>query len=105
MGLSKTIKGIAYLLLPPIITQRLTRSSSAIATPRLVFAPAGWRTQVGSREENGWNHENVGNAEKAKWDQFCANLSGAGPLGFSHEHNDLTEVRNVGFHNVHITYA
>jgi putative methyltransferase (TIGR04325 family) len=104
MGLSKTIKRITYLLLPPIITQRLVNTSSA-PTPRLEFTPAGWRTQIDRNEKSGWNHKNVGHTEKAKWDQLCANLAAAGPLGFSHEHNDLTEVRNVGFHNVHVTYA
>ena len=29
----------------------------------------------------------------------------AHPLGFTHEHDDLTVTRFVPFHNVHITYA
>jgi putative methyltransferase (TIGR04325 family) len=43
--------------------------------------------------------------EKAKWDVFCRNLEGPGPLGFSHEHTDLSIIRNPNFHNVHISYA
>jgi putative methyltransferase (TIGR04325 family) len=43
--------------------------------------------------------------EKAKWDIFCQNLKGSGPLGFSHEHTDPFVIRNPNFHNVHISYA
>jgi putative methyltransferase (TIGR04325 family) len=53
----------------------------------------------------GWSVDSVINTEKAKWDAFCRNLEGSGPLGFSHEHTDLSVIRNPNFHNVHISYA
>lgn len=58
-----------------------------------------------ARNADGWNAHSVVEAERAKWDAFCRNLQGGGPLGFSHEYTDLTVVRNVSFHNIHMTYA
>jgi putative methyltransferase (TIGR04325 family) len=53
----------------------------------------------------GWSVDTVVKTEKAKWEAFCRNLKGTGPLGFSHEHTDLSVIRNPNFHNVHISYA
>lgn len=102
------VKRIAYLILPPIVTQWLTRSRQPpqeSAKPRLEYVPEGWEALSRIRSTKGWNADIVVDAEKAKWTAFCNNLKGAGPLGFSHEHTDLTITRDVAFHNVHITYA
>jgi putative methyltransferase (TIGR04325 family) len=53
----------------------------------------------------GWSVDSVVKTERAKWEAFCRNLEGAGPLGFSHEHTNLSVIRDPNFHNVHISYA
>jgi putative methyltransferase (TIGR04325 family) len=76
-----------------------------VAKPRLEYAPEGWKASQRLSNDKGWNVDLVVEAEKAKWKAFCENLEDGGPLGFSHEHTDLTVVRDVPFHNVQITYA
>jgi putative methyltransferase (TIGR04325 family) len=102
------VKRIAYLLLPPVITQWLVRSRQSTVEevkPRLEYLPEGWKALPKIKSNSGWNDDLVITAEEAKWAAFCNNLEGARPLGFSHEHTDLTISRDVAFHNVHITYA
>jgi putative methyltransferase (TIGR04325 family) len=53
----------------------------------------------------GWSVDSVITTERDKWDEFCQNIEGTGPLGFSHEHSDISVNRNPNFHNVHISYA
>jgi putative methyltransferase (TIGR04325 family) len=102
------VKAMAGLLVPPIFTQwlvRCRRSPQEVTKPRLEYAPEGWNDRQIISNAEGWNVDSVVDAEKAKWETFRNNLQGAGPLGFSHEHTDLAVVRDVPFHNVHITYA
>lgn len=70
----------------------------------LEYAPEGWATSLADRR-SGWNADTVVNSEAEKWEAFCRNLDATGPLGFSHEHTDLSVTRNIHFHNVHMTYA
>jgi putative methyltransferase (TIGR04325 family) len=84
----------------------LKRCAARIARkPALVYAPAGWDTPLPANASAGWNAEGVVTAEKAKWEAFCAAIDGSGPLGFSHEHTDLSMRRHAPFHNIHITYG
>jgi putative methyltransferase (TIGR04325 family) len=108
------IKKLAHLLLPPLAIRWLARTKPIpqqvplrVAQPKpfLEYAPDGWKTREASSEIKGWNVESVIQIEESKWQVFCNNCLGTGPLGFSHEHTDLTQVRNVSFHNVHMTYA
>ena len=105
------IKRAAHLLLPPILTQWLARKpaqgegSAEVTKPKplMEYAPNGWNTPLQTKQ--GWNVDSVISAEEAKWKTFCDHCQGVGPLGFSHEHTDLSEVRDVAFHNIHMTYA
>jgi len=71
----------------------------------LEYAPNGWQTRLNNSQNKGWSVNSVVDTEKEKWDAFCRNLEGPGPLGFSHEHTDPSVIRNPNFHNVHISYA
>lgn len=105
MSLLVSAKKTARLLLPPLVIEGMRFVRYGVRKPVLEYAPDGWKTVQTKSNLRGWNAEIIADAERAKWDAFCRNLQGAGPLGFSHEHTDLTVVRNVSFHNVHITYA
>lgn len=97
-------KDLVRQILPPFVLAVLRQLKRSDAQPVLQYAPEGWNT-VPPGSENGWDRDIVVQAEAAKWDQFRRNLEGTGPLGFSHEHTDLTVTRNVDFHNVHLTFA
>src|SRR5712692_724184 len=102
------VKKFARLIQPPIITQWLAHSGQPpeeSTKPYLEYAPEGWRALQTISNKEGWNLDNVIETETAKWKVFCDDLQGAGPLGFSHEHTDLTVIRDLSFHNIHITYA
>jgi putative methyltransferase (TIGR04325 family) len=92
------------LILPAaeFIKQYLAR---IIYPPQLEYAPEGWETVLAGDETDGWNSLSVVKAEKEKWDVFCNLIRGAGPLGFSHEQNDLASNRILSFHNLNITYG
>lgn len=101
MAAITSIKSILRLFMPPIVSKCLR----ALRSPILEFAPDGWRTKLSNSQNQGWSIDAVVNHEKAKWEFYCRNLEGPAPLGFSHEHTDLTFIRNPSFHNVHISYA
>jgi putative methyltransferase (TIGR04325 family) len=73
--------------------------------PLLEYAPEGWNTDLGKDGEKGWNDPAATTEERAKWAAFCDVVQGTGPLGFCHEHTDLTITRDISFHNVHITFG
>jgi putative methyltransferase (TIGR04325 family) len=106
-------ESILKLFIPPILIRGAQTVRNLFQKPdlysigfhRLEYAPNGWQTKLKSDQNKGWSVESVINTEKAKWDVFCRNLEGSGPLGFSHEHTDLSVIRNPSFHNVHISYA
>lgn len=72
--------------------------------PRLELAPDGWATSL-PEGDRGWDSPAVIEVEAARWDAFCRNADGSGPLGFSHEAADPSAVRRVGHHNVHMSFA
>ena len=92
-------------MLPPILLDGLRLVWRRSRKPILEYAPEGRKTVRTNSNSTSWNVDSVVEAERAKWDAFCRNLQGTGPLGFSHEHTDLSVVRSVSFHNVHVTYA
>lgn len=80
-------------------------AQDTLGKPFLEYAPAGWQTVLENQSKSGWNSLKAVASEIAKWEEFRRNVQGTGPLGFSHEHTDLSVVREVPFHNVHITFA
>ena len=111
--LPERTKQVFRLLLPPILLPAaravLARLSPRRASPpalntRFEYAPDGW-DQVLPGAVTGWNTTGVVREEERKWAAFCANAAGSKPLGFSHEAKDLSVVRHVAAHNVHITFA
>jgi len=113
MSILTRIESILKLFIPPIVIKGARTVQNLFQKPDLYsigfhyleYAPDGWQTQLNKGQNKGWSVNSVVDTEKAKWDVFCRNLEGAGPLGFSHEHTDLSVVRNPNFHNVHISYA
>ena len=105
MSMLGRFEKIFNLFIPPIVIKCFEFVKNYFAKPVLEYAPDGWETRLNSSRKKGWNVNSVVKNETAKWDAFCQNLQGPGPLGFSHEHADLSEISDVNFHNVHITYA
>jgi len=107
MSADNGLKKIIRLLTPPIVLKAFSYLTSPSAPDHLLeYAPDAWQAKAGSDSApSGWSANTVSEAERAKWDSFCRNLEGPGPLGFAHEHPDLTVTRHVPFHNVHMTYA
>jgi putative methyltransferase (TIGR04325 family) len=100
-----SLRNLGRLFLPPILFKPVARLFPSRERPVLQYRPEGWKVLEQEGNIGGWNIESVVAAERAKWEAFCGNLDGAGPLGFSHENNDLTVTSNVSFHNIHLTYA
>lgn len=108
------LKWAIKLFVPPIVlgvvrfVLRLGRpvkeQGDASDRPCLEYAPAGWDTKLFDTM-TGWNSPTVIAEEEAKWKAFCRNAAGSGPLGFSHEATDLSFLRDVRQHNVHISFA
>jgi len=105
MSLGDGFKKILRLLTPPIVPRAFRHlRSTGSRDNTLEYAPQGWNTPR-SKDLGGWDGEGIIRAESERWNDFCRNLEGSGPLGFSHEHLDLTIIRSVPLHNVHITFA
>ena len=105
MATIAVIKKILDLFIPPIVIKGTRVLQNLFRKPDLEYAPNGWQTQLTEGKNIGWSVDSVVDTERAKWNAFCLNLEGAGPLGFSHEHTDMSVIRNPDFHNVHISYA
>ena len=93
--------------MPPVLTEliRCVRLRLGLIKPGLEYAPRGWKTLRKDDKSGGWAAESVAKAERAKWELFCRNSEGNGPLGFSHEHSNLSETGVVSFHNDHMSFA
>ena len=79
-------------------------ATRVLLNPPLTYAPDGWETRIDGPPSKGWDFEGVVEAERMRR-VVPPNLAGTGPLGFSHEHDDPSESRNVSFHNIHMTFA
>ena len=91
--------------IPPVFLKGMRAFRTRFRQPVLTYAPDGWRTELAGDKHQGWSVDEVVNAERAKWDAYCRNLEGAGPLGFAHEHHDLTVTRTPSFHKVPLMVA
>lgn len=96
---------VLKIFIPPVVFKGAHYIHGLFRKPALEYAPDGWQTPLNDGQNIGWSVDSVVNTERAKWEAFCHNLEGAGPLGFSHEHTDLSVIRDPNFHNVHISYA
>jgi len=105
MSTLSRIGKIIKLLTPPIVIKCAQTVNNLFEKPVLEYAPDGWQTQLNPDRNQGWSVDSVVDNEKVKWDAFKRNLEGSGPLGFSHEHTDLSIIHDTNFHNVHISYA
>ena len=105
MTISVAAKRFAKLLLPPIIIKPITWLTSSRQAPVLEYLPNGERDLISADEIGGWNVESVIEAEAAKWHAFTRHLVGTGPLGFSHESTEVDVVRDIRFHNIHVSFA
>ncbi len=105
MSTRSLIEKYLNLFIPPIVIKVLRAVQNLIRQPVLEYAPDGWQTRLVKYQNQGWSVDSVVNNERVKWNAFRHNLEGAGPLGFSHEHTDMSVIRNPNFHNVHISYA
>lgn len=105
MSSSSNIRNLGKRLVPPLLAEPLARWWPATERAVLEYAPNGWDTIESKADSSGWDNESVVAAERAKWDAFCRNARGIGPLGFSHESTDLTITDNVSYHNIHLTFA
>jgi putative methyltransferase (TIGR04325 family) len=99
------LKKFVENILPPFLVKIMRPIYRRFSKSRLEYAPLGWDTKFRKNTETGWNSNKISETEKIKWEAFCRNSSGNGPLGFAHESDDLSIVRNINFHNIHITYA
>ena len=55
--------------------------------------------------ESGWNDPKFTELESKKWNQYTELVNGTGPVGFSHEQEQITSVRNLYHHNVHMAFC
>jgi putative methyltransferase (TIGR04325 family) len=76
----------------------------ALSPTILEYAPNGWNTVL-EQSDGGWNAESVVKTATAQWDEFCTRVSPPNPLGFYHEHDDLSINGHVPFHNINITFG
>ncbi len=93
------------LCIPPIVFKGMRFIRDRSRAPLLEYARDGWQTRLDESSNQGWSVDSAVEAATAKWDAFRRNLEGPGPLGFSHEHADLSVTRDSDFHNVHISFA
>ncbi len=98
------------LLLPPLVVKgarffQKKLSSRYAPDVTLEYFPHAWEEFHPVQQTDGWNEGSVVAFERVRWEQFRRNLKGTGPLGFSHEHTDLTVVDSPWFHNIHMTFA
>src|SRR5262245_41576253 len=100
MSVSSRLRGMAELLLPPAVLRTLR-----YLRPRLRYAPRGWDTPVPASAAAGWDNDAIASQEQARWKAYCDNLDNGRPLGFSHEHDDLSVVTDLRSHNIHVTFA
>lgn len=108
MSERNSLEKIIRLVTPPIVLKAFASLKSSPSSEHILeYAPDAWDVTAATQdgEVDGWNAENVAETESHKWKMFCHNLEGAGPLGFAHEHPDLSVTRHVPFHNVHMTYG
>jgi len=98
------LRNLGRLLLPPLVSRPLAQLWPSTEPSTLEYFSGGWDA-IDQIDLQGWNNEMVVEAERARWKAFQENLETRGPLGFSHEDANLEEIRNVGFHNIHVTYG
>ena len=100
--MNNKLRTLLKLFLPPIAV-KLVRLEIFKKHP-YVYAPDGWKTPLKQDHDIGWNSTSAVEIEKKRWPDFCKALQGTGPIGFMHEHDDPTEIKE-GYHHRNITFA
>ena len=100
--MSSNLRTLLKLLIPPIFV-KLARAKFFVK-PTYEYAPKGWNTPLKQNEDEGWNSVEAVKIESDRWDAYCRALEGPGPIGFMHEHDDPTEIKE-GYHHRNVTFG
>lgn len=105
--MKRRLTDLFRLFIPPVFSRLIFVMVNKFKRPVLEYAPEGWETVLVRSNDtvHGWSAPQVVARAREKWMVYCALAAGSGPLGFSHEHDDLSITRDLNFHNVHLTYA
>ena len=96
------LRAFLKLLLPPIFV-KLARAKFFVRST-YHYSPKGWNTPISKKNDEGWNSVEAVKIEMDRWEAYCNALQGPGPIGFMHEHNDPTEIKE-GYHHRNITFG
>lgn len=106
--ITMTFKKCLSLFLPPILAKGASKIRNLMGSgmrDSYEYCPDAWERVVRDGNKDGWNVERLVEDEKIRWNAFCCNTKGIGPVGFSHEYEDSSVVNSVYFHNVHMTFG
>ncbi|HOQ42809.1 MAG TPA: hypothetical protein PLG94_16230 [Smithellaceae bacterium] len=102
----RTETGIgSYNATPMSKQERLNGSPHPAVTNAPNIEVASEELAANLSREPGWNQMGEVSPSITRWAAFERNLAGANPLGFYHEYHDTAVVRDVHFHNLHMTFA
>jgi putative methyltransferase (TIGR04325 family) len=79
--------------------------SSIVFSPRLRYAPKKWETKLPQEKKDGWDDRSLVEYKIQKWNDIQKICNSTLPLGFSYENDNFNDLRNVSFHNIHITFG
>ena len=91
--------------LGPDLVKLIQKIVSLILKPRLTYASKSWATEIPEDLRNGWNSESLIDTKLKNWKRVVSICESPGPLGFSYENEDLLSLKDVSFHNIHITFG
>lgn len=100
--MNSKLKSILRPFVPPILVK--LAKLDFFNKPLFVYAPHGWNTPIKQSDNSGWNSTHAVEIEKKRWADYINALKGTGPIGFMHEHDDPTEIKD-GYHHRNITFA
>jgi len=98
------MRELIKLFLPPILVRFVRLLKISKSKHSLIYSPDGWDTELSSSNKKGWDSVNAVEIERKRMDRYCNALKNTGPLGFMHEHDNPTEIRD-GYHHRNITSA
>jgi putative methyltransferase (TIGR04325 family) len=97
-----SVRTIARKVLPPIVVDAarwLRGTARSLDTPEWEYVPEGWARRV-----RGWNVQEILDTYRSRWPAFLSRLSGAQPLGQSHE-NPTPIAADYAAHNTIMTFG
>lgn len=93
------VKPMMKQLLPPIAIS-IARHLRDRGQPEWAYVPEGW-CPTG---DQGWDEPSIAAAQRRKWSDFVAAVSGTGPLAIAHEATTITK-QELWAHNMLVVYA